>query len=224
MKMKKLFLASSFRTLLSDKKLKNELLNFLSKKPEDIVIAHIPNAADPEKNKSYVKESTDQLEAMGMKIKKIDLRKENKSLLKKKFTGCDVIFVNGGNTFYLLDIFRKSGLGKILPDLLDQGKVYVAASAGSYIVCPTIEAAGWKHADRNIVGLKNLKGLNLVPFIITAHYDKEKYHDSVEYGAKKSKLPVVALYDTQAITVEGDKYKVVGSGQKEFFNGFKEKI
>ncbi|MFA6492692.1 MAG: Type 1 glutamine amidotransferase-like domain-containing protein [Patescibacteria group bacterium] len=222
--MKKLFLASSFRTSLSDKTLKNELLNFLSKKPEDILIAHIPNAADPQENKSYVKESTDQLKAMGMKIREIDLKKENRNSIKEKFIDCDVIFVNGGNTFYLLDVIRKSGLDKILPDLLDQGKIYIAASAGSYVVCPTIEAAGWKHADRNIVGLKNLEALNLIPFIITAHYNREKYHDSIEYGVKKTKLPVVALYDTQAIVVEGDKVKVVGTGQKEFFNGFKENV
>ena len=72
--------------------------------------------------------------------------------------------------------------------------------------------------------LKDLKGLNLVPFIITAHYNKEKYRDSVEYGAKKIKLPVVALYDTQAVVVENGKYRIVGKGPKEFFNGFKEKI
>ena len=220
--MRKLFLASSFRTLLADKTLKNELLKFLSKKPEDILIGHIPNAADPEKDKSYVKESTDQLEAIGMKIKTINLKEKNKKTLKEKFADCDVIFVNGGNTFYLLDIIRKSGFGKILPELLDQKKIYISASAGSYITCPTIEAAGWKHADRNIVGIKDLTALNLVPFIITAHFNREKNHDTISGRAKTTKLPVVALLDTQAIAVEGDKYKIVGEGERVFFNGFEE--
>lgn len=222
--MRKLFLASSFRALLADKTLKNELLKFISKKPENILIAHIPNASDPQKDKSYVKDSTDQLEAMGMKIKKIDLRKENETSLKEKIADCDVIFVNGGNAFYLLDIVKKSGFGKILPSLLDQNKIYIAASAGSYVVCATIEAAGWKPADINVVGLKDLRGLNLVPFIITAHYNREKYREPVESSVKKTKLPVVALYDTQAIEVEGDKYRVVGTGPKEFFNGFRENV
>jgi len=221
--MRKLFLASSFRTLLADKILKNELLKFLVKKPENILIGHIPNAADPEIDKSYVKESTDQLEAMGMKIKKIDLKKENEKTLKEKFADCDVIFVNGGNTFYLLDIVRKSGFDKILPELLEQGKIYIAASAGSYITCPTIEAAGWKDADKNIVGLKDLTGLNLVPFIITAHFNREKYYQAVIGAVKTTNLPVVALFDTQAVEVEDDKYKVVGEGERVFFNGFKEK-
>jgi dipeptidase E len=223
--MRKLFLASSFRTLLADKKLKSELLKFLPKKPEDILIGHIPNAGDVQDDISYIKESTDQLEAMGMKINKIDLRKENENSLKEKLSDCDVIFVNGGNTFYLLDIIRKSGFAKVLPELLDQGKVYISASAGSYIACATIEAAGWKHTDpdRNIVNIKDLTAMKLVPFVITAHFE-EKYREAVERGAAKSKYPVVAIYDTQAVQVEGDKYQVVGDGKREFFNGFEEKL
>lgn len=222
--MKKLFLASSFRTLLADKILKDELINFLPKNPEDILIGHIPNAGDVQDDTSYIKESTDQLEAMGMKIKRIDLRKENEETLKNSLADCDVIFVNGGNTFYLLDIIRKSGLDKVLPDVLDEGKVYISASAGSYVACSTIEAAGWEHADpdKNVVDLKDLTGMNLVPFVITAHYNREKYRVAVGAGVSKCKYPVVALCDTQAIKVEGDKYEVVGTGKREFFNGFKE--
>lgn len=222
--MRKLFLASSFRTLLADETLEAELLNFLPKKSEEIKIGHVPNAGDVEEDTSYIKESTDQLKAMGMKIKKIDLRKENKDSLKENLADCNVIFVNGGNTFYLLDIIRKSGFDKVLPDLLDQGKVYISASAGSYIACPTIEQAGWKRTDpdRNIPGLKDLTAMNLVPFLISAHYNREKYREAVENGVGTTEYPVVVLYDSQAVKVEGDKYKVVGDGKREFFNGFKE--
>jgi dipeptidase E len=225
--MRKLFLASSFRTLLADKKLKSELMKFLPKKPKDILIGHIPNAGDVEDDISYIKESTDQLLAMGMKIKKIDLREEKTNSLRKKLADCDVIFVNGGNTFYLLDIIHKSGFDKVLPELLDAGKIYISASAGSYIACPTIEQAGWKHTDpdKNVVGLKDLTAMKLVPFIITAHYNRENYQGrSVEQEIVKTKYPVVALYDTQAVKVEGDKYQVVGDGKREFFNGFEERI
>lgn len=221
--MRKLFLASSMRKLLVNKKLKNELIKFLPKKPKNILVGHIPNASDPQKDKSYVQESIRQLESMGMKIRKIDLRKENKKSLKKKLDDCDIIFVNGGNTFYLLEIIRKSGFNKILPSLLDKGKIYLGASAGSYVTCPNIGAASWKHADRNINNLKNLTGLNLVPFIITAHFE-ENVRKAVEKGAKKTKLPVVALADKQALVVNGNKYKVVGKGKKHFYNRFKEKL
>lgn len=211
------------RNLLADKKLKKELLKFLNKNPKNVLVGHIPNAADPQKDKSYVKDSINQLKLMGMKIKEIDLRKENKKSLSKKLSDCDMVFVNGGNTFYLLDIARKSGFSKVLPRILDKGKVYLGVSAGSYITCPTIEAAGWKHVDRNIVHLKNLSALNLVPFILTAHFE-EDVRKAIEIGARKTKYPVVALTDGQAIIVQGAKYKVIGTGKKRFYNGFKEKL
>lgn len=67
---------------------------------------------------------------------------------------------------------KKSGFDELLSDLLQRGVLYVEVSAGSYVACPTIEAANWKHADRNIVGLEDLAGLTLVPFILTAHFEE----------------------------------------------------
>jgi len=118
---------------------------------------------------------------------------------------------------------RKSGFDKLLPKLLEESKLYVGVSAGSYIVCPTIEAATWKHPERNRIRLKDLTGLNLVPFLLTAHFE-EKYRPILEKASKTTKYHIVALYDTQAVLVENSKYKIVGKGKKEFFNNFKERL
>jgi len=217
---RKLFLTSAGLP----KETKDIFLNFLRKTPGRTNVAFIPAASDPEENKSYVERDKKTLQDIGFKIKEIDLKNENKKSLLNKMSECDIIFIEGGNTYYLLDQIRKSGFDKIIGQLLNEGKIYVGVSAGSYIAAPTIEAAGWKHTDpdRNAVKLKDSTALNLVPFIVTAHYNREKYRVAVEAGVEKSKYPVVALYDTQAVQVEGDKYQIVGEGRKEFFNGFKE--
>ena len=132
------------------------------------------------------------------------------------------MFVNGGNTFYLLKWARESGFDKVLSNFLRKGGLYVGVSAGSYIACPTIEAATWKHQDRNRVGITDFTALNLVPFLITAHFE-EKYRAIVDQTAKGTKYPIVALSDTQAVLVQNGKIKVVGEGKKEYWNGFKEK-
>jgi len=154
-------------------------------------------------------------------IEEFDLKDKTQKEVSEELFDKDIIFVNGGNTFYLLYWIRKSGFDKLLPNLLEEGKLYVGVSAGSYIVCPTIETATWEHADRNKIGLRDLTGLNLVPFLITAHFE-EKYRSVIEKTAKTTKYPIVALYDTQAVLVEDTIYKVVGKGRKEFFNEFKE--
>lgn len=217
--MKRLFLSSAGLNEFT----KKYFLEMLGKDPKDILVAFIPTAAGPEKDKSYVQWTIDQIQQLGMKSETIDLEDENEKSLESKLSKCDVIIMNGGNTFYLLDWVRKSCFDKVIPKLLDQDKIYVGISAGSYIVCPTIKAATWKNADTNVVNLKDLTGLNLVPFIISAHYDREKYYQALVSGVNSTKLPVVALTDKQAIVVEGDSYKVVGEGERNFFNGFEEK-
>jgi dipeptidase E len=140
--------------------------------------------------------------------------------LLKKFSSCDIIYVNGGNTFYLLNWARKSGFDKIAKKLI-KTKIYFGTSAGSVITGPTIETAGWKHADRNIVNLKDLRGLNLVSFLITPHFSKE-YEKTVLSEIKKTSYPVVALKDRQAILIDNNNTKIEGKGKKVFFNGFEE--
>jgi len=75
----------------------------------------------------------------------------------------------------------------------------------------------WKHADNNIIGLKNLKGLNLVPFLITAHFE-EKLRSIIEQSAKNTKRQVIALTDEQAVLINGKSMKIIGKGKKNIFN------
>ena len=196
-------------------------LELLDKNPEECKVAFIPTAGDTEKDKWFIGVARSELEEMRFTVKDIDLKKETLISLKKKLADCDVIYVNGGNTFYLLDWIRKSGFNEIIKKILNKDRVYVGVSAGSIIACPNIEPAGWKHADRNIVKLKDLSGMNLVPFLITPHY-KETYREVVEKAAKNMKYPIVALNDKQAILIDGKIARIVGKGKKIFFNGFEE--
>ncbi len=43
----------------------------------------------------------------------------------------DIIYMMGGNTFYLLDVIRKTGFDKIIVDFINKGKIYIGSSAGS---------------------------------------------------------------------------------------------
>ncbi len=133
-----------------------------------------------------------------------------------------IIYVNGGNTFYLLYWVRKSGFDQVLPSFLERGGLYLGVSAGSYIACPTIEQATWKHQDRNRIKITDFTALNLVPFLITAHFE-EKYRPIVDLAAKTTKYPILALNNTQAVLVKRKSITIVGKGKKEFWNGFKER-
>jgi len=205
--------------------LKDVFLSLLDKPVYQIKVVFVVTAAYGEQpNPAWLEVYRKQLRDYGINnIEDLDVKGKNQTELEKIVSDKDTIFVNGGNTFYLLKWVKESGFDKVIKDHVNKGKLYLGISAGSYIACPTIEQSNWKHADNNKVGLTDLSALNLIPFLISAHFE-EKYRPVIEQAAKSCLYPVVALNDTQAILVEGDKYKLVGKGKKEFFNDFQENL
>ncbi len=203
--------------------IKEEILKILPDKPNNLNLAHIITASKIEKSINYLIKERKDLKEMGFRVEEIDLEGKNEDQLRNLLKDKDIIYVQGGNTFFLLKQVRLSGFDKVVKDLINKGKIYIGVSAGSYIACPTIEQSTWKHQDRNRVGLTDLTALNLIPFLISAHF-KEEYRPIIENAAKITKYPIVALYDTQAIVVKDNKWKLVGKGNKEFYNNFRETL
>lgn len=192
-----------------------EFLKFLSKDPKETKLCFIATASEPEKDKWYVDKDIKRLKELGFKIVKLDLKKEKEESLRRKLSKVDVIYVEGGNTFYLLKWVRESGFDKVIVDILNKGKIYVGVSAGSILVGPNIELAGWKNfrenmiGDDNIVGLKNLIGLNLVPFAVFPHFQEKVHKELLTIETKQLNYPVIALSDQQAILVKDNEWKFV---------------
>lgn len=188
-------------------------LRLLNKKPEETKVCFVITAANPQEDKGYVEEDRKRLKELGFQVAELDLEKENEESLKEKFKNFDVIFVEGGNTFYLLKYVRESGFDKALKPFLERGGIYLGVSAGSYIAGLDISPTQWKHAeDKNIVELKDSRGLGFVDFVIFPHYKPE--HESVIKENKSNfPFPIVALTDLQAILVENGKIEFVGPGE-----------
>ena len=205
--------------------IRKSFLSLLSKKPEESNVAFVTTAAYGETdNPVWMIESKRLLHDCRIRnIEDIDLKDKTQSELEQMLASKDIVYVEGGNTFYLLHWIRKSGFDRCVTDFLNRGGIYVGVSAGSYIACPTIEAATWKRQDRNTIGISDLTALGLVPFLITAHFE-EKYRTIIDAAAKKTRYPVVALNDKQAVLVEDAKVQAIGEGKKEFWNGFREAI
>lgn len=203
--------------------LKNIFLSLLHKHPKDISVAFITTGAYGEKvNPDWLQKYITQLNDLDIyRILELDFTGKTYKEVISLLNGKDIIFVNGGNTFYLLKHARESGFDRAVKKQLAKGVLYIGVSAGTYIVCPTIEQAHWKNANRNYEHLNDLTAFNLVPFLIFAHFN-ETHRVIIEKESKQTQFPIVAIGDTQAVLVEGDRYKVVGKGNKEFFNGFRE--
>ena len=156
----------------------------------------------------YVRDIKKTLQQLGIKNGNIIEANINKKINAKKYRGFDIIYSCGGNTFHILNQVRKTGFDKWIKHFVRSNKLYVGVSAGSYIVCPTIEAAAWKHADRNIVGLKDLTALNIVPFVVTAHYST-KFKNIIDEAEANIKYRVKRLTNKQALVVLNGKVRKI---------------
>jgi dipeptidase E len=110
----------------------------------------------------------------------------------------DVIYVNGGNTYYLLYWTKKSGFDFVLRKFVTNGGLYVGVSAGSIIAGPSIEVLDYTKGDPNDINFTDLSGMGFISQAIIPHYEM---HDEKAITAyeKKSGVEVVRLRDGIAL-------------------------
>ncbi len=192
---------------------KEEILKILPKSPNQIKLAHIITASKPERNIDYLEKDRQKMIGLGFQVEDIDIEGKNEKEVRDLLKDKDVIYVQGGNTFYLLKHIRESGFDKVIRELINKGVIYIGVSAGSILAGPTIETSGWKNLDRNIVGITDLTALNFVPFLIFVHYEP-KYRALLEKESPRSKYPVRILTDKQAFLVRNGKITLVGQDEE----------
>lgn len=200
--MKRLFLASFGLSAFAD---------FVGKDPKTLSVGFIPTAADPYKNQWFIDSDRKFLSELGFNI--IDVHIGDKSQIQK-LKDVDVIYVGGGNTFYLLEQAIESGALDLIRKLVNNETLYAGSSAGAVFAGPSIAPVAFIDDPYDAPNLKTTNSLGLVDFVVLPHYGKEKYIHKYkkvmkEFEGKGFKL--ITLNDEQAIVVEGDDYKIIES-------------
>lgn len=193
-----------------------EFLDLIGKKPNEIKV-FLVTVQEKAEDAKWLKRYLGLFKKVGVAADNISIFSFGRRVKREDLKNIDVVFVCGGNTFVYLDKIRKTGLDKMIKEFVKKGGVYFGVSAGSYVACPTIEVASWKHSDRNAIKLKNLKALNLVPFLLSVHF-KNKYEQIIKNAAKKTKYPVIVLNDKQAVLVKNKEIRIIGPGKRIIFN------
>ncbi|MDA2922094.1 peptidase E [Patescibacteria group bacterium AH-259-L07] len=212
--MKTLLLASSGSFVIEHGfKILNKYKAF-SKPLDQIKIAYVTTASGGVDDKTYIQRHKQKMTEQGYNFEEIDIKGKSEEELRDILKNKDAVYVDGGNTFYLLKYVRESGFDKVIKEAIESGIVYIGSSGGTYIACPTIEMAAWKHQDKyNRFDVTDFTALNLVPFLITAHYRSE-YKSLLQQMILKSRYPVKILTDEQALLIRNSKIKLVGRGKE----------
>ena len=209
--MSKLFLASEFG--YSGNLLREKLKGF----PKNPKVAYIANAADLDDDQIWMTHNREKFIDLGFEIIDVDLRVTQHDNLKEKLEQMDTVYVEGGNTFYLLDISNKSGFTKIIQDLVNKkNKLYIGTSAGSIVAGPNTESTKYLDDLSVVPNFKNFTGFGLVNFVVIPHIGNDDFYRQFEdnyfemfKNLKMYDYPHICLRDNQAIWAEDNKIEIV---------------
>ena len=121
----------------------------------------------------------------------------------------DIIYVGGGNTFYMLEIWEKNNLIKIFKEAYNKGIILSGVSAGA--VC----WFDWILSDSKGSGFKTLRGINLISGSCTPHSSENNRINQFQKNIKNSTLPEgIAIDDGVAVLFIDGKPSEVYSSRK----------
>jgi len=84
---------------------------------------------------------------LGVEVHCIDCAQTQGTDLEQELEGAHCIWVTGGNTFFLLQHMRSSGLDRLIRGRLAAGALYVGCSAGAIVAGRSAATAMWKGWD-----------------------------------------------------------------------------
>jgi len=201
----KLFLASEFPfsyplilSMLEERKRTNNKVLF------------IPTAALGE-NYDALYEKTPFLEN-GYDLTIFDLAGQDEAAVAKALAGVDIIYMSGGNTFYLLHHIKKCNFAPLLRKKLEDGALYIGNSAGSIVCAPDIAYIDVMDNPAKAPELPDTKGLGLTPFGVVPHVESAN-EDNAKAAALRlanpaAPFPLLGLNDQQVLTANGNAFRI----------------
>lgn len=202
--MKKLILVSMLYQV-------TDLVRTITLELEGKTVTYIPTAGIAEDVEGMVEEETGTLESLGMTVDVLEVSSASYDSIVNSLTKNDIIFVGGGNTFFLLQELRRSGADQILIREVEKGKLYIGESAGSIITCPDIGYCAEMDSPEKAPDLIDYAGLNLVDFYIVPHIGNAEMGEAAEKAVEKysSELELKAITDEQVILVEEGRVEIL---------------
>lgn len=182
---------------IRDASFKNKVYELLPKEKLNAKkVLYVTTASDGESDddKSWMDEEYKSILELGIVEKNITEYKIGNNINIEDY---DIMYMMGGNTFYLLDIIRKTNFDIEINKFINDGKIYIGSSAGSEILGNSIEVAlGY---DENNVNMKDFTGLKIVDGLVIPHSNKKE--DFIKKLKSSKRDNIILLYDGDGVII-----------------------
>ena len=184
----------------------------------------VPYAAITVSHDEYAATTRARFAEIDVRLDSIHTEKNPRAALER----APAIVVGGGNTFQLLATLHEKNLLDVMRERVQAGALYVGASAGANLACPTIATTN----DMPVVWPPAPTALGLVPFQINPHFvddSRPGFHGETrrqrlaEFMRVSPNVSVVAMPEGSMLEVRDAVVRVVGDEDVRVFRGGEER-
>lgn len=177
-------------------------VNDLAKTKEVVSITTAANVYD---KKIYIDADREWFENNKYIITEFDLHTGTPRELSKILTHIDIIYVSGGNVFYLLQEIYAQDYQPIINNFIQKpDTLYIGSSAGACILGIDIAPLAEMDDPKEAPDLEETHALNIVESVIVPHFDNSKYKSKIAKvtdACQKAGHNILSINDDQAITI-----------------------
>ncbi len=209
---------------LTNNSIVKALFEMVGKSPEETSLVFIPTAANVETgDKNWFINDLINIHKQNFKSVAItDISAVPENVWRPKIEEADVLFFEGGNTYYLMEWINKSGFKELLPEML-KTKVYVGLSAGSMVTGPDLALKVSQVVyEEDLDRFGDMPGLNLVDFYFFPHLNSSYFPKLIEENiadvSKRIPKKIYALDDQSALKVVDGNVEIISEGNYLEYN------
>lgn len=141
-------------------------------------------------------------------LKYTELSLEKK--VESKFKRADIIYLNGGNTIFYMQMIRKYGLSKYLKTAIERNAIMCGISAGAIIYCAygSSDSRTYKNNENKFT---KVRGLGFVDALFSPHYSNSNRPLDIKRMTKRLKQISICADNNTALIIDNEKYMVIKS-------------
>ena len=193
---------------LSSKDLLNCVKSNLNDGKDAVIIT---TASVPFKeNDKHIPKLTDELKSIGCTVDFFDFDEDDPRELLKY----DLVEINGGNPFYLLNSIRKSGAEPYIKRIATN-KIIIGISAGAIVLQNDISLIAEYSPEMNKdVNLTDFAGVGITNLTILPHYHRfieqfERFEERAQKYESNNNCNVIRIDDGQGVLVLDKSFEII---------------
>lgn len=210
--MKHLFLTSSIAIPGIGESIRTKLGH---NKPLKTVFISTPVEGDSDQSDlSWVEEERVGLIKNAFNIFDYTITKKQLSQIQTDLNNIEVLYISGGNEFYLKEQSNASGFETFVKDFVNSGGIYIGTSCGSIIMGKDISSLQQLSDLKVLSNSVDTNGFGIVDFTILPHWGSKDFksrwlnNKSFEF-MYKSRSPLIALNNYEYVEVLDDQFRII---------------